>query len=68
MVIESRTIVGGAAAFALVGAVLWASAMLMSPPKEERGTVEVVSMDEKAWKVEVQDLGPSDAQRTAANR
>lgn len=65
MMIESRTIVGGAAAFALVGAVLWASAVLLNPPQEERATVEVTSMEEKAWKVEVQDLAPAE-QRTAA--
>lgn len=73
MTIESRTIVGGAAAFALVGAVMWGSAMLLtSPPSAEqvsRGTVEISSADEKAWMVEVQDAGPvSQQNRTAATR
>ena len=73
MTIESRTIVGGAAAFALVGAVLWGSTMLMtSPPPAERisqGTVEISSVGDKAWMVEVQDAGPvSQQNRTAANR
>lgn len=72
MTIESRTIVGGAAAFALVGAVLWGSTMLLtSQPATQasRGTVEVSSVDEKAWMVEVQDVGPvAKENRTAANR
>jgi hypothetical protein len=72
MTIESRTIVGGAAAFALVGAVMWGSAMLLtSPPAEQisRGTVEIAPTDEKAWMVDVQDVGPvSQQNRTAATR
>jgi hypothetical protein len=73
MAIESRMIVGGAAAFALVGAVLWGSTVLLtSPPpaaQVSRGTVEISSVDEKAWMVEVQDAGPVTQQnRTAANR
>lgn len=73
MAIESRTIVGGAAAFALVGAVLWGSTVLLtSPPpaaQASRGTVEISSVDEKAWMVEVQDMGPvTQTNRTAANR
>lgn len=73
MTIESRTIVGGAAAFALVGAVMWGSAMLLtSPPAAEqisRGTVEITPADEKAWMVDVQDVGPvTQKNRTAANR
>jgi hypothetical protein len=71
MVIESRMIVGGAAAFALVGAVLWGSAVLLEPAPQahvSNGTVEVTPVDEKAWMVEVQDLGPSELEknRTAA--
>lgn len=70
MVIESRMIVGGAAAFALVGAVLWGSAMLLNsePAQVSSGTVEISSVDDKAWMVEVQDLGPSPLEnnRTAA--
>lgn len=72
MVIEPRMIVGGAAAFAIVGAVLWGSAVFLTPTPERvsAGTVEVSSVDDKAWMVEVQDLGPSpiEKNRTAANR
>ena len=72
MVIESRTIVGAAGAFALVGAVLWGSAVLLTPAPVEvsTGTVEISPVDDKAWMVEVQDLGPSpmEKNRTAANR
>jgi hypothetical protein len=73
MVIESRTIVGAAGAFALVGAALWGSAMMLEPPtKADTGSVEVRQIDERSWAVEVKDLGavdkPSDATRTAAAR
>jgi hypothetical protein len=72
MTIESRTIVGGAAAFALVGAVLWGSTVLLTSSTDEqvsRGTVEISAVDEKAWMVEVQDVGPvSQQNRTAATR
>ncbi len=71
MVIESRMIVGGAAAFALVGAVLWGSTMLLGAPAQQTssGTVEISSVDDKAWMVEVQDMGPSPMNnKTAANR
>jgi hypothetical protein len=70
MVIEARTIVGAAGAFAVAGLALW----LLSPPAEQpgkHGTVEVVQMQEKSWQVEVKDLGAADAKeaaRTAANR
>jgi hypothetical protein len=70
MVIESRTIVGAAAAFALVGALLWASSLLFSPQKDT-ASVEVVQIPERSWAVEIKDLGPiEDPQptRTAANR
>lgn len=71
MVIEPRMIVGGAAAFALVGAVLWGSAVLLTPAPVQvsNGTVEISPVDDKAWMVEVQDLGPSPMEktRTAAN-
>lgn len=71
MTIDSRTIVGGAAAFALVGAVLWGSAMLLTSPSAaqiSRGTVEVSAVEEKAWMVDVQDIGPiGQHNRTAAN-
>lgn len=74
MVIESRTIVGAAAAFALVGAAFWASAALFAPAAESEraGSVEVVQMQERSWAVEVKDLGaiegPVEQARTAANR
>lgn len=68
MVIESRTIVGAAGAFALVGAVLWGSAALLPEPAKESGSVEIQQINERAWAVEVKDLGASDAgdARTAA--
>ena len=71
MVIESRMIVGGAAAFALVGAVLWGSTMLLNQPAQQvsSGSVEISSVEDKAWMVEVQDMGPSPLNNTtAANR
>jgi hypothetical protein len=78
MVIESRTIFGAAAAFALVGAAFWASAVLFQPPAQDEraGSVEVVQIPEpeaeRTWTVEVKDLGaidaPTDPARTAANR
>jgi hypothetical protein len=71
MVIESRTIVGAAGAFALVGAVLWGSAVVLEPPpRPETGSVEVRQIEERSWAVEVKDLGALDkgaeATRTAA--
>ncbi|RPH54075.1 MAG: hypothetical protein EHM84_02560 [Lysobacterales bacterium] len=72
MVIESRTIVGAAGAFALVGAALWGSAMMLEPPtKANTGSVEVRQIEERSWAVEVKDLGAVDtteATRTAAAR
>jgi hypothetical protein len=73
MVIESRTIVGAAAAFALVGAALWGSAMLFEPADQaSKGSVEIVQVPERSWAVEIKDLGATDAPaepvRTAANR
>lgn len=71
MVIESRMIVGAAGAFALVGAALWGSAVMLEPqaPKHT-GSVEVRQLQERAWAVEVKDLGAleqsQDATRTAA--
>jgi len=56
----------------LVGAVLWGSAILLDPQPAHvsAGRVEVSSVGEKAWMVEVQDLAPitSEKNRTAANR
>lgn len=68
MIIESRTIVGAAGAFALVGAVLWGGAVMLQPPPKEPGSVEIRQINERAWAVEVKDLGAVDASdaRTAA--
>jgi hypothetical protein len=66
MVIESRTIVGGAAALAIVGVGLWVSTIMLSPSTEDRGTVEVQQIDEPSWTVEVKELGTDDVQKTAA--
>ncbi|MET0535551.1 MAG: hypothetical protein ABW171_15150 [Steroidobacter sp.] len=71
MVIKSEHVVGVAGAFALVGAALWASAVLFSPPKEV-GRVEITQMPERSWAVEITDLGAADAapaeKRTASTR
>lgn len=72
MVIESRTIFGAATALALVGAVLWGSALLFAPPatQDPNGSVEIAQVPERAWSVEIRDLGAADAAepvRTAAN-
>jgi hypothetical protein len=72
MVIESRTIVGAAGAFALVGAVLWGSSALLPEPRAVQATVEVQQIHDRAWAVEVKDLGsldkPAEVARTAAAR
>jgi hypothetical protein len=66
MVIESRTIVGGAAALAIVGIGLWVSTAMMSPP-DQQGTVEVQQINEPSWAVEVKELGAIDSNvKTAA--
>ena len=71
MVIKSQHVVGVAGAFALVGAALWASAVLFAPPKEVP-TVEIKQIQERSWAVEVTDLGATDAvpaeKRTASVR
>jgi hypothetical protein len=71
MVIKSQHVVGVAGAFALVGAALWASAALFSPPKDVP-TVEIKQIQERSWAVEVTDLGAADAvpaeKRTASAR
>jgi len=56
MLIQSRTIVGAAAALAVVGAALWGSAFLMTPPSHS-ARVEVQQVQERSWAVEVKDLG-----------
>jgi hypothetical protein len=68
MVIESRTIVGGAAALAIVGVGLWVSTAMMSPPDVQHGTVEVQQINEPSWAVTVKELGASDATATTAAR
>lgn len=60
MVIKSQQVVGIAGAFTLVGAALWASAALFSPP-EDVPSVEVRQVAERSWAVEIKDLGPIDA-------
>jgi hypothetical protein len=70
MVIKSEQIVGIAGAFALVGAALWASSALFSPP-ENMPSVEISQVPERSWAVEITDLGPVEPtaeKRTAANR
>lgn len=71
MVIKSQHVVGVAGAFALVGAALWASAALFSPPKDVP-SVEITQMPERSWAVEITDLGATDAvpaeKRTASTR
>ena len=70
MVIEARTIVGAAGAFAVAGLALW----LLSPSADQQaknGSVEVKQVQERSWTVEVKDLGATDANdsaRQAANR
>ena len=70
MVIEARTIVGAAGAFAVAGLALW----LLSPSADQHaktGSVEVKQVQERSWTVEVKDLGATDANdsaRQAANR
>jgi hypothetical protein len=69
MLIESRTVVGAAAAFAIVGAVLWGSTLMMSPPSND-GQADA-RQDEQSWTVEVKDLSfeqpsPDVTQTTAA--
>jgi hypothetical protein len=67
MVIESRTIVGGAAALAIVGVGLWASTTLLSPAGNH-GTVEVQQINERSWAVEVKELGATDTSVQTAAR
>ena len=69
MVIKSQHVMGIAGAFALVGAALWASAVLFSPPKHV-ASVEITQVEERSWAVEVTDLGAVDppAQKTVASR
>ncbi|HEY6643498.1 hypothetical protein [Povalibacter sp.] len=69
MLIESRTIVGASAALAIVGAALWGSSLMMTPPSQT-GQVEVTQVQEKSWSVEIKDMSfqpaAPDTQKTAA--
>ena len=66
MVIESRTIVGGAAALAIVGIGLWVSTSMMGPPAQPRHMSKCSRSKEKLWTVEVKELGSVGQQKTAA--
>ena len=68
MAIKSQQVLGVAGAFALVGAALWASAALFSPPKNVPSE-EIQQVQERSWAVEITDLGAVDpsAQRTVAS-
>lgn len=57
MTIKSQQVVGIAGAFALVGAVVWASSTLFTPSKDA-GSVEISQLPERSWAVEITDLGP----------
>ena len=71
MVIKSQHVVGVAGAFALVGAALWASVVLFSPP-DAVPSVVITQLPERSWAVEITDLSAADPvpaeKRTAANR
>jgi hypothetical protein len=72
MLIESRTIVGAAGAFAVVGAAVWFSLAATSPSTHAHaGTVEVQQIQERSWTVEVKDMGSTSSTeivKTASNR
>jgi hypothetical protein len=70
MVIESKSIVGGAVALALVGAVMWGFTVMFSPPEKQPGSVEVTQLSEPSWAVEVKQLGeePSASDTRTASR
>lgn len=68
MMLKSQHIVVIAGAFALVGAALWASAMLFNPP-HGAPSVEINQVQERSWAVEITDLGavePTTEKRTAS--
>jgi hypothetical protein len=67
MVIESRTMIGAAGAFAVVGAALWYTLAVTSWRQPHAGTVEVQQIQERSWTVEVKELGAAPV-ATAANR
>ncbi len=71
MVIESRTIVGAAGAFAVVGAAIWFS-LSATAPKHQAGSVQVEQIAERSWSVQVKDMDAANPEngvvKTAANR
>jgi hypothetical protein len=71
MLIGSRTVVGAAGAFALVGAGLWLSSVVWNKPQQQpHAAVEIQQVHERSWAVEVKDLGyqapPADTTKTAS--
>ena len=69
MLIESRTIVGAAAALALVGGLAWGSMFMFSPPAHSGGSVEVTQVEEPSWSVEIKEMDqPAEKAATAAVR
>jgi hypothetical protein len=67
MMLKSQHIVVIAGAFALVGAALWASTMLLNT--KGAPSVEINQVQERSWAVEITDLGPVEPtpeKRTAA--
>jgi hypothetical protein len=68
MVIESRTIVGAAAALTLVGGLVWGSMFMFSPPAHS-GSVEVTQIQEPSWSVEIKQMDePSEGTKTVTVR
>lgn len=57
MLIGSRTVVGAAGAFALVGAALWLSTFVLNKPAPHTASVEIQQVHERSWAVEVKDMG-----------
>lgn len=68
MVIESRTIVGGAAALAIVGVGLWLSSSMLIEEPTNHATVEVQQINERSWAVEVKELGATNGPVQTAAR
>lgn len=70
MVVESRTIVGAAAAFVMVGVAIWLS--LNAAPEHQAVSVQIQQIAEPSWSVQVQNLDAAipanGVVKTAANR
>jgi hypothetical protein len=64
--IESRMIVGGAAALAVAGGVLWLSAALLGSEATSEGRVEAQQAQDSTWALRVKDPTAKDIQKTAA--